>query len=36
MLDDLNIYLKKKWSTWRGEKEVSAALPDTPKPTATG
>jgi len=36
MLDDLNIHLKKKWSTWRGEKEVDVTLPDTPKPSTTG
>jgi len=33
MLDDLNIYIKKKWSTWRGEKEVSTELPASAKPT---
>ena len=35
MLDDLNIYIKKKWSIWRGEKEVSTELPASPKPTTT-
>jgi len=36
MLDDLNIYLKKQWSTFRGKSEVHTELQNTPKPTATG
>jgi multidrug efflux pump subunit AcrB len=36
MLDDLNIYLKKKWSIFRGKSEVHTELQNTPKPTATG
>jgi len=36
MLDDLNIYLIKEWSTWRGKSEVSTELPKVPKPTITG
>ncbi|NIP23191.1 MAG: efflux RND transporter permease subunit, partial [Phycisphaerae bacterium] len=33
MLDDLNIYIKKKWATWRGPKVVSAEVAGAPKPT---
>jgi multidrug efflux pump subunit AcrB len=36
MLDDLNIYLKKKWLTWRGKSEVSTELTKVPNPTTTG
>ncbi|MCH8014918.1 MAG: efflux RND transporter permease subunit, partial [Candidatus Dadabacteria bacterium] len=36
MLDDLNIYLKKKWSTWRGKSEVSTELTKVSNPTTTG
>lgn len=35
MLDDLNIYIKKKWSNWRGEKTVSTEIAEAPKPTTT-
>ncbi len=35
MLDDLNIYLKKKWSNWRGEKEPATDVAPAPKPTTT-
>ncbi len=33
MLDDLNIYIKKKWSNWRGEKEVVSEVLTDPSPT---
>jgi multidrug efflux pump subunit AcrB len=33
MLDDLNIYIKKKWSNWRGNKEVPAEALTNPNPT---
>ena len=35
MLDDFNIYMTKKWSTWRGENEVSTEIPNMTKPTTT-
>ncbi len=35
MLDDLNIYIKKKWSNWRGEKTVGTEIGDAAKPTTT-
>jgi multidrug efflux pump subunit AcrB len=33
MLDDLNIYIKKKWSNWRGKKEVVSEVLTDPSPT---
>lgn len=35
MLDDLNIYIKKKWSNWRREKTIDAEIAKAPKPTTT-
>lgn len=32
MLDDLNIYIKKKWSIWRGNKKVASEILPTPNP----
>lgn len=33
MLDDLNIYIKKKWSNWRGNKEIPAEVLTNANPT---
>lgn len=35
MLDDLNIYIKKKWSYWRGSKKIPAEIIPTPDPGAS-
>jgi len=35
MLDDLNIYMKKKWSTWRGNKEAAPEVVTNPDPTTS-
>jgi len=35
MLDDLNIYMKKKWSKWRGEKEEVQEILTNPDPTTS-
>lgn len=35
MLDDLNIYIKKKWSIWRGNKEVTPEVLTNPSPRAS-
>ena len=34
MLDDLNIYIKKKWDVWRGRKVISHEVGKVPKPTS--
>ena len=35
MLDDLNIYMKKKWSVWRGNKEAAPEVLTNPDPTTS-
>ena len=35
MLDDLNIYTKKKWSAWRGNKEAAPEVVTNPDPTTS-
>ncbi len=35
MLDDLNIYMKKKWSAWRGNKEAAPEVLTNPDPTTS-
>ena len=35
MLDDLNIYTKKKWSAWRGNKEAAPEVLTNPDPTTS-
>jgi len=34
MLDDLNIYIKKKWANWRGNNEVTSEVLTSPNPTS--
>jgi len=35
MLDDLNIYMKKKWSKWRGNNEAAPEVLTNPDPTTS-
>ncbi len=33
MLDDLNIYVKKKWANFRGKEVITTKVGDVPKPS---